>query len=257
MSRAGWGGAVLAAGLVLGLLLASGPALGAPALRRPNLRGRPVTLVPGLFPAIVVVSVSGLRSLARPEHVGLLVLLLAVGFGLTGFLSDLLESDWRMARGLEISGLLLVLQVSLALAAGAELAPGRVGTVTATALVLGFVALHLAPWPAETASAGGVVLFVGVALWAGGGQMVEEALPAMVTMAVLAPFGLRGRLLTGRAGGATVGALTGAVVAAHSTPTGRLAWLLVVLVVALVPVGLRRLRPPAGHPRTPSGRVVT
>jgi hypothetical protein len=242
MTLSGWGGVVLGAGVTVALLLLSGPALGTASLRRPNRRGRQVSLVPGAFPAAAIVIVGAVRVLARPESVEIVTLLLATTFGLGGLWADAVGGPILSVRGLDAAGVAIVLEVGIALFAAGQLASGRWGVVSAALVILGFVAALRATWREGVAVAGGDLVFLVAALVVGGGRIVEAAAPGVAAAAVLAPLALQGRLLLGRAGTGTIGAVTGALVCVHSSPTARLAWAAGAIAVATLPSGFQRAR---------------
>ena len=234
--------AVLSAGVVLGLLLVTGPALSAPILRRPNARGRRVTLLAGLFPAVTVVLVAVCRLVVQPDAMVTTAVLLAVTFGTGGLLSDVAGGRPAVRKGLEVRGVIVMTEVAVALVAAAGLATTPGGRLAAAADVVAVAALFRSPWPAGATSIAGAAAFVPLVLWAPRSPLVEASLPAAVAAAVLAPFERQGRLLGGRAVGGVLGALIGAVLAPRLPTAWRVAVAVAAGAGAAAPGALERAR---------------
>ena len=242
LTRAGWASLILGAGITLGLFLLAAPALASPLWRRPNVRGRQVTSLPGLFPAASVVLVSAVRAELRPESVPVAPVALAVAFGFGGLLIDAGVGHLARGRGLEAAGVAFVIEAGVALAAAGALAPGRAGVVLAAAdVVAGAVVLRVA-WPPGVACGAGAAGFSVLAVAIGASPLLEAAAPAAAAAAVLFPLDFRGRLVAGRAAAGTVGAVLGAVVAARASSPGRAAFAAAALLAAAGPRAVAQIR---------------
>ena len=213
---------MLGGGVALALLLTAGPAMAAPGLRRPNVRGRPVAVVPGVFPALAVVTVAAVHVVWRPDRVSLVIVMLAVTFGLGGLVVDLVGGARATRRGLEIGGLVTVAEIGMAMVAGSLLVPGLVGAVAAAVLILAGALSLRAPWPPGIGVAAGALALLPLSMWATGSPMVVAVAPGAAAGAVLAPLDLRGRLRSGQAATGSLGASVAAVVAARTGLEGRL-----------------------------------
>lgn len=231
MSQAGWGGTFLGGGIALVLLLSTGRV--PPLVRRPNRRGRRVTMVPGVFPALAIVLVAAVRSVIHPETVPLVVVSLALVYGWAGLFAETVGGPAFGRRGLEVAGLGLVAEWAASLLAGAQIAPGVVGAVTAGALVASGAHVLRARWPPGVACATPVVGFLSLLFWGSASPMLETLAPGVAVAAILAPLDVRGRLVAGRSASGTLGACLGAVVASKAGAGARALGAILALVLAI------------------------
>ena len=224
MTAGGWGGVVAGAGVALALFLVAAPGLANASARAPNVRGRAVSLLPGMFPAIAVTVVAAARALSRPETLAPSVVMVAVLFGAGGLVADITGGRlWR--GGLDVAGVVLVAECALALVAASAVV-NRFSTVLAiAAVVVSAVFLLRAPWPPVTMDVAATGAFLVLAVGA---------------LAVLVPLDARGRLVPGAAAAGTMGATLGLVTGVHATTIGRGLFVVVAVALAAVPHILRR-----------------
>ena len=239
MTAGGWGGVVAGAGVALALFLVAAPGLANASARAPNVRGRAVSLLPGMFPAIAVTVVAAARALSRPETLAPSVVMVAVLFGAGGLVADITGGRlWR--GGLDVAGVVLVAECALALVAASAVV-NRFSTVLAiAAVVVSAVFLLRAPWPPVTMGVAAIGAFLVLVVWLRDSELLATAAPAVGALAVLVPLDARGRLVPGAAAAGTMGATLGLVTGVHATTIGRGLFVVVAVALAAVPHILRR-----------------
>jgi UDP-GlcNAc:undecaprenyl-phosphate GlcNAc-1-phosphate transferase len=235
------------------VLLAGGDMLRSPALARLNYRGAVLATAGGLFVVMAVLLVeagrAGLGSVGVGEAPGVntvrpLVLFAAFGFGLLGFMDDVLGSEDRgfkghlraLAHGRLTSGMLKLVGgagVALVLASAPGFVTGQ--RLVADALLIALAAnlgnlLDRAPGRTIKCS---LVAYVPIAL-AAGTDMVGIALAPFVGATLgLLPDDLHERLMLGDAGANVMGGVLGLAVVLECSRTTRNIVLVVVLALNL------------------------
>ncbi len=247
----------VALGLVLGLVVGGVtlrlllPTLAAPVLQRTNHRGAPIATAAGL---VVVLAVLGAEAaLGVVEAAGFdplggavgrrLVVLATVGFGLLGFIDDLLGAGesggfrghlGALAHGrLTSGGVKLFGGAALALAVMAAIQPGSVGRILADGALVALAAnlgnlMDRAPGRCLKVTA--LAFVVLVAVTAADPSLVGVALVVGAALA-LAPADLGERVMLGDAGANVVGAVLGIGVVLTASPSVRNAVLVAVVVL--------------------------
>ena len=234
--------AVLVGFLAVRVLLMTGrDLLHAPALARENYRGRTVFTAAGLFLVMAVLVVeagrSGLGALGLGDSPGAnaarpLVLFAAFGFGLLGFLDDMLGGDDRGFRGHIIallhgrltSGMVKLLggaAIALVLAA----APGFVTwqRLFADAVLIALCAnlanlLDRAPGRVTKVS---LLAYLPLAIVAGAGPVGVAVAPLMGAAIGVLPEDLRERVMLGDTGANLLGGVLGLVIVLECSRTTR------------------------------------
>jgi UDP-GlcNAc:undecaprenyl-phosphate GlcNAc-1-phosphate transferase len=249
-------GAIAGCGAAFGLWVGLQDLLGAPSLRRLNVRGRVVPVGGGILLVLAVLVVAAFdRFFASFRDTSAVivpgsVLFAVLGFGLLGLLDDLLESGdvkgfrghvSSLARGRlttgavklvggglvalivaphrlhDRAGWLLVDAALIALAANlANLLDRAPGRVTKVSLVVGGAVVATHLAAADVVLGGSEVVGLAVVLGAAAGLLVPD---------------LREQVMLGDAGANVLGAAIGLAVVAHVGPAGRLVALGVVLVL--------------------------
>ena len=247
----------VALGLVLGLVVGGVtlrlllPTLAAPVLQRTNHRGAPIATAAGL---VVVLAVLGAEAaLGVAEAAGVdplggavgrrLVVLATVGFGLLGFIDDLLGAGesggfrghlGALAHGrLTSGGVKLFGGAALALAVMAAIQPGSVGRILADGALVALAAnlgnlMDRAPGRCLKVTA--LAFVVLVAVTAADPSLVGVALVVGAALA-LAPADLGERVMLGDAGANVVGAVLGIGVVLTASPSVRNGVLVAVVVL--------------------------
>ncbi|HMS88381.1 MAG TPA: hypothetical protein PKE56_08065 [Acidimicrobiales bacterium] len=247
----------VALGLVLGLVVGGVtlrlllPTLADPVLQRTNHRGAPIATAAGL---VVVLAVLGAEAaLGVVEAAGFdplggavgrrLVVLATVGFGLLGFIDDLLGAGesggfrghlGALAHGrLTSGGVKLFGGGALALAVMAAIQPGSVGRILADGALVALAAnlgnlMDRAPGRCLKVTA--LAFVVLVAVTAADPSLVGVALVVGAALA-LAPADLGERVMLGDAGANVVGAVLGIGVVLTASPSVRNAVLVAVVVL--------------------------
>jgi UDP-GlcNAc:undecaprenyl-phosphate/decaprenyl-phosphate GlcNAc-1-phosphate transferase len=247
----------VALGLVLGLVVGGVtlrlllPTLAAPVLQRTNHRGAPIATAAGL---VVVLAVLGAEAaLGVVEAAGFdplggavgrrLVVLATVGFGLLGFIDDLLGAGesggfrghlGALAHGrLTSGGVKLFGGAALALAVMAAIQPGSVGRILADGALVALAAnlgnlMDRAPGRCLKVTA--LAFVVLVAVTAADPSLVGVALVVGAALA-LAPADLGERVMLGDAGANVVGAVLGIGVVLTASPSVRNGVLVAVVVL--------------------------
>ena len=247
----------VALGLVLGLVVGGVtlrlllPTLSDPVLQRTNHRGAPIATAAGL---VVVLAVLGAEAaLGVVEAAGFdplggavgrrLVVLATVGFGLLGFIDDLLGAGesggfrghlGALAHGrLTSGGVKLFGGGALALAVMAAIQPGSVGRILADGALVALAAnlgnlMDRAPGRCLKVTA--LAFVVLVAVTAADPSLVGVALVVGAALA-LAPADLGERVMLGDAGANVVGAVLGIGVVLTASPSVRNAVLVAVVVL--------------------------
>jgi UDP-N-acetylmuramyl pentapeptide phosphotransferase/UDP-N-acetylglucosamine-1-phosphate transferase len=238
--------------LTVRLLMATGrELLYAPMLERENYRGEPVATAAGLFLVITVLVIetgrSGLGALGLGDDPGTnaarpLVLLAAFGFGLLGFLDDVLGGEDRgfkghlraLAQGRLTSGMVKLLggaAIGLVLAA----APGFVTwqRLFSDAVLIALAAnlanlLDRAPGRVVKWS---ILAYVPLAVVAGAGPVGVAVAPLMGAAVGLLPEDLGERIMQGDTGANVLGGVLGLMVVLECSRTTRNG-VLVFLIVA-------------------------
>jgi UDP-N-acetylmuramyl pentapeptide phosphotransferase/UDP-N-acetylglucosamine-1-phosphate transferase len=239
---------LLAGGLTLRMLL---PTLRAPVLERTNHRGAPIATAAGLVVVLAVLGAEaglGVVEAAGFDPVGgavgrRLVVLATVGFGLLGFIDDLLGAGesggfrghlGALARGrLTSGGVKLFGGAALALAVMAAIQPGSVGRILADGALVALAAnlgnlMDRAPGRCLKVTA--LAFAVLVVASAADPSLVGVALVVGAALA-LAPADLGERVMLGDAGANVVGAVLGIGVVLTASPSVRNAVLVVVVVL--------------------------
>lgn len=247
----------VALGLVLGLVVGGVtlrlllPTLADPVLQRTNHRGAPIATAAGL---VVVLAVLGAEAaLGVVEAAGFdplggavgrrLVVLATVGFGLLGFIDDLLGAGesggfrghlGALAHGrLTSGGVKLFGGAALALAVMAAIQPGSVGRILADGALVALAAnlgnlMDRAPGRCLKVTA--LAFVVLVAVTAADPSLVGVALVVGAALA-LAPADLGERVMLGDAGANVVGAVLGIGVVLTASPSVRNGVLVAVVVL--------------------------
>jgi UDP-N-acetylmuramyl pentapeptide phosphotransferase/UDP-N-acetylglucosamine-1-phosphate transferase len=235
------------------VLLAGRDMLHSPVLARENFRGRTLATAGGLFLVMALLLVeagrSGLGAFDVGDAPGLnparpLVLFAAFGFGLLGFMDDVLGSEDRgfrghisaLAQGRLTTGMLKLIggaAIALVLAAAPGFVTGK--RLLADALLIALAAnlgnlFDRAPGRVIKVS---LLCYVPIALTAGVGAVGIAAAPLVGATAGLLPEDLRERLMLGDTGANLLGGLLGLIVVLECGRTARN-----VVLVALVVLNL-------------------
>jgi UDP-N-acetylmuramyl pentapeptide phosphotransferase/UDP-N-acetylglucosamine-1-phosphate transferase len=235
------------------VLLAGRDMLHSPALARENYRGRTLATAGGLFLVMAVLLVeagrSGLGAFDVGDPPGLnparpLVLFAAFGFGLLGFMDDVLGSEDRgfrghiraLGQGRLTTGMLKLIggaAVALVLASAPGFVTGK--RLLADALLIALAAnlgnlFDRAPGRVIKVS---LLCYVPIAIAAGAGAVGIAAAPFVGATAGLLPEDLRERLMLGDTGANVLGGLLGLIVVLECGRTARN-----VVLVALVVLNL-------------------
>ncbi len=247
----------VALGLVLGLVVGGVtlrlllPTLADPVLQRTNHRGAPIATAAGLV--VVLAALGAEAALGVVEAAGFdplggavgrrLVVLATVGFGLLGFIDDLLGAGesggfrghlGALAHGrLTSGGVKLFGGGALALAVMAAIQPGSVGRILADGALVALAAnlgnlMDRAPGRCLKVTA--LAFVVLVAVTAADPSLVGVALVVGAALA-LAPADLGERVMLGDAGANVVGAVLGIGVVLTASPSVRNAVLVAVVVL--------------------------
>ena len=235
--------------------LALRPTLAAPLLARTNHRGATVATAAGLVVALAVVGAEAVLGVA--EAAGYdpdldvvagrrLVVLAALGFGLLGFVDDLLgvgeSGGFRghltaLARGrLTSGGVKLVGGAALSLVVMAAIQPGSVGRILADGALVALAA-NLANLmdraPGRCLKVSGLAFAVLVALSAADPALAGVALVVGAGLALL-PADLGEKVMLGDAGANVLGAALGIGVVLTATPAVRNGVLVALVVLNLL-----------------------
>lgn len=246
----------LAIGIVAGTVMVRLvlPTLTTPLLERTNHRGAPIITSAGLVVVLAVLAVEG--SLGVVEAAGFdpvggsvgrrLVVMATVGFGLLGFIDDLLGAGesggfrghlGALAKGrLTSGGIKLFGGGALALAVMAAIQPGSIGRILADGALVALAAnlgnlMDRAPGRCLKVTA--VTFAALVVAVSADPALVGVALVVGASMSLL-PADLGERLMLGDAGANVVGAAIGVGVVLTSTPTARNIVLVVLLVLSVL-----------------------
>lgn len=248
-------GTVAGAGAAAACWLVLRRTLSAPVLGRTNVRGLTVPTGGGLVLVLAVLAVEAALGVAEASGVDTfadattgrrLVVLAAVGFGLLGFVDDLLGAGQSggfrghlgaMGRGeLTSGGLKLVGGAALAVVVMAAVQPGSVGRILADGALVALAAnlgnlFDRAPGRCTKVAVAAFVALVAVA----------GAEPALLGVAVVVGAGLglvvpdlREQVMLGDAGANVLGAALGIGVVLAAGPMARNAVLVVVLALNLL-----------------------
>ena len=223
------------------LMLTGGDLLRSPALARSNYRGRTVFTAAGIFLVMAVLVVeagrSGLGAIGLGDAPGAnaarpLVLFAAFGFGLLGFIDDMLGGEDRgfrghlraLAQGRLTSGMVKLLggtAVALVLAS----APGFVTwqRLFADAVLIALAAnlanlLDRAPGRVTKCS---LLAYLPLAVVAGAGPVGVAVAPLMGAALGVLPHDLRERVMLGDTGANVLGGVLGLVVVLECSRTTR------------------------------------
>jgi UDP-N-acetylmuramyl pentapeptide phosphotransferase/UDP-N-acetylglucosamine-1-phosphate transferase len=223
------------------VLLAGGEMLRSPALARVNYRGAVLATAGGLFVVMAVLVVeagrAGLGSVGVGEAPGIntvrpLVLFAAFGFGLLGFMDDVLGSEDRgfkghlraLGQGRLTSGMLKLVGgagVALVLASAPGFVTGQ--RLVADALLIALAAnlgnlLDRAPGRTIKCS---LVAYVPIAIVAGTDMVGIALAPVVGAILGLLPDDLHERLMLGDAGANVIGGVLGLAVVLECSRTTR------------------------------------
>jgi UDP-GlcNAc:undecaprenyl-phosphate GlcNAc-1-phosphate transferase len=223
------------------VLLAGGDMLRAPALERLNYRGRKLVTAGGLFLVMAVLIVEAGRSALGSFDIGdppglnparPLVLFAAFGFGLLGFMDDVLGSEDRgfrghvhaLARGRLTTGMLKLIggaAIALVLASAPGFVTGK--RLVADALLIALAAnlgnlLDRAPGRTIKYS---LAAYIPIAIVAGTGPVGIALAPMMGATAGLLPDDLHERLMIGDTGANVLGGVLGLAVVLECGRTTR------------------------------------
>ena len=248
-------GFVVGSGMARLILLTVPDLLRAPALLRSNHRGANLPTAGGVVVVLSIVLVEGARvglgALGVGHEPGLdgtraLVLLACVGFGLFGFLDDVLatgeESGFgghvrALARGRVTTGLIKLvgggaLALVLASAPGPEARPRLLADAAVIALAANLGNL-LDRAPGRSTKVG-VVAWIPLLVLAGGDAFSIALAPVMGAFVAVAPDDLAERLMLGDAGANILGAVLGLGVVLETGFATRLVVLVVLGALNLV-----------------------
>jgi UDP-N-acetylmuramyl pentapeptide phosphotransferase/UDP-N-acetylglucosamine-1-phosphate transferase len=234
------------------VLVAGHDMLRAPVLERENYRGRTLITAGGLFLVMGVLIVEAGRSTLGAFDVGdvpglnparPLVLFAAFGFGLLGFMDDVLGNEDRgfrghvraLAHGRLTTGMLKLIggaAIALVLAAS----PGGFVTgqrLVSDALLIALAAnlgnlLDRAPGRALKCT---LLAYVPIAIVAGAGPVGVALAPVMGGAAGLAPDDLRERMMLGDTGANVLGGVLGLAVVLECSRTTRNVVLIVLILL--------------------------
>lgn len=235
------------------MLLTGRDMLASPTLARENYRGRTLATAGGLFLVMAVLLVeagrSGLGAFDVGDPPGLnparpLVLFAAFGFGLLGFMDDVLGSEDRgfkghiraLTQGRLTTGMLKLIggaAIALVLASAPGFVTGK--RVIADALLIALAAnlgnlFDRAPGRVIKVS---LVCYIPIAIVAGTGAVGIAAAPVVGATAGLLPEELRERLMLGDTGANVLGGLLGLLVVLECGRTVRNVVLVVLVVLNL------------------------
>ena len=230
------------------------PTLGSDLLRRTNHRGAPIATAAGLVIVLGVLGVEGMLGVVEAgdfDPIGgsvgrRLVVLATVGFGLLGFLDDLLGAGESggfsghlraLARGrLTSGGVKLFGGAALALAVMAAIQPGSIGRILADGALVALAAnlgnlMDRAPGRCLKTTA---IAFTVLVVTASADQdLVGVALVVGAALALL-PADLGEKVMLGDAGANVVGAALGIGVVLTAGPTARNIVLVVLVALNLL-----------------------
>lgn len=235
------------------MLLTGRDMLASPALARENYRGRTLATAGGLFLVMAVLLVeagrSGLGTFDVGDPPGLnparpLVLFAAFGFGLLGFMDDVLGSEDRgfkghfraLTQGRLTTGMIKLIggaAIALVLASAPGFVTGK--RVIADALLIALAAnlgnlFDRAPGRVIKVS---LACYVPIAIVAGTGAVGIAAAPVIGATAGLLPEEMRERLMLGDTGANVLGGLLGLIVVLECSRTVRNVVLVVLIVLNL------------------------
>jgi UDP-N-acetylmuramyl pentapeptide phosphotransferase/UDP-N-acetylglucosamine-1-phosphate transferase len=235
------------------VLLAGRDLLHAPVLARENYRGRTLATAGGLFLVMAVLVVeagrSGLGAFDLGDPPGLnparpLVLFAAFGFGLLGFMDDVLGSEDRgfrghlaaLTQGRLTTGMLKLIggaAIALVLASAPGFVTGK--RLLADALLIALAAnlgnlFDRAPGRVIKVS---LACYVPIAITAGAGAVGIAAAPLIGATVGLLPEDLNEKLMLGDTGANVLGGLLGLIVVLECGRTARNVILVVLIVLNL------------------------
>jgi UDP-GlcNAc:undecaprenyl-phosphate/decaprenyl-phosphate GlcNAc-1-phosphate transferase len=247
-------------GLIVGflavrfVLLAGHDMLHAPVLERLNYRGRTLITAGGLFLIMAVLVVEAGRSALGAFEIGdtpglnparPLVLFAAFGFGLLGFMDDVLGSEDRgfrghlraLSQGRLTSGMLKLIGgagIALVLASAPGFVTGK--RLISDALLIALAAnlgnlLDRAPGRAIKCS---ILVYLPIAFVAGAGAVGVAIAPVMGATVGLLPDDLREHMMLGDTGANVLGGVLGLVVVLECDRTTRNVVLIVLIALNLV-----------------------
>lgn len=233
------------------VLVAGHDMLHAPVLERANYRGRMLITAGGLFLVMGVLVVEAGRSTLGAFELGdppganaarPLVLFAAFGFGLLGFMDDVLGSEDRgfkghlraLSRGRLTTGMLKLIggaAIALVLAAAPGFVTGQ--RLVSDALLIALAAnlgnlLDRAPGRALKCS---LVAYVPIAVVAGTGPVGIALAPVMGGALGLLPDDLRERMMLGDTGANVLGGILGLAVVLECSRTTRNVVLVVLILL--------------------------
>lgn len=246
-------------GLIVGflavrfVLLAGHDMLRAPVLERLNYRGRTLITAGGLFLIMAVLVVEAGRSALGSFDIGdtpglnparPLVLFAAFGFGLLGFMDDVLGSEDRgfrghlraLSQGRLTSGMLKLIGgagIALVLASAPGFVTGK--RLISDALLIALAAnlgnlLDRAPGRAIKCS---LIAYLPIAVIAGAGAVGVAIAPVMGATVGLLPNDLHERMMLGDTGANVLGGVLGLVVVLECDRTTRNVVLIVLIALNL------------------------
>jgi UDP-N-acetylmuramyl pentapeptide phosphotransferase/UDP-N-acetylglucosamine-1-phosphate transferase len=229
---------IVALGLAVGLLtvrllvLGGRDVLAAPVLQRQNFRGRVLPTAAGLFVVVAALVIEAGRdtlgafglgdqpgtNIARP-----LVLFACLGFGLLGFVDDLLGSEDRgfrghfraLAQGRVTTGLIKILggaAVALVLAVNVSYVSGRRLLADAVLIALAANLANLLDRAPGRAIKVGLLAWIPIAFVAGGDAVGIAIAPVIGAFCGLLGDDLREHLMLGDTGANVLGAVLGLAV---------------------------------------------
>ncbi|MGZ6967080.1 MAG: hypothetical protein ACXVKN_05030 [Acidimicrobiia bacterium] len=235
------------------VLLAGKDMLHAPALERSNYRGRTLATAGGLFLVMAVLIVEAGRSALGAFEIGdvpglnparPLVLFAAFGFGLLGFMDDVLGSEDRgfkghlraLSQGRLTTGMLKLIGgagIALVLAAAPGFVTGK--RLLSDALLIALAAnlgnlLDRAPGRVIKCS---LAAYVPIAIIAGAGPVGIAVAPLIGATAGLLPDDLHERMMLGDTGANVLGGVLGLVVVLECDRTTRNVVLIVLVALNL------------------------
>jgi len=236
------------------VLLAGHDMLHAPVLERQNYRGRTLITAGGLFLVMAILIVEAGRSTLGAFNLGdapglnparPLVLFAAFGFGLLGFMDDVLGSEDRgfrghvraLSQGRLTTGMLKLIggaAIALVLAAAPGFVTGQ--RLVSDALLIAMAAnlgnlLDRAPGRAHKCA---VVAYIPIAIVAGTGAVGIAVAPVIGGAVGLMPEDLRERMMLGDTGANVLGGLLGLVIVLECSRTARNVILVVLVLLNLV-----------------------